>query len=141
MLTTSRGIAFLLGLAVSGLSIVFLALLGYTSRELLLTIGGLTFSFTFVLLYVALEFLIFKEINNIYAVMERIQKKDFNKAKKKSSKVSLFPLRKINRSINAYALAKNREIEALQKNDSFRREFIADISHELKTPLFAAQSF
>src|SRR5690606_9945824 len=88
-----------------------------------------------------LDFLIFREINNIYTVLEKIQKKDFTKAIKKSHKASLFPLRKINNSINSYALAKNKEIEALQKNDTFRREFIADISHELKTPIFTAQGY
>lgn len=141
MQTSSKSIALILALAISFLSIVFLSLFEETSRQLLLVGGLIVFAVTFVLIYIVLEALIFSEIKNIYTVLEKIQKKDLHKAIKKSSQASLFPLRKINNSINTYASAKNKEIEALQQNDTFRREFIADISHELKNPLFAAQSF
>src|SRR5690606_6853786 len=141
MQTTSKGIAALLALAISIFSVGFLSLLDGTTPKVFLIIGGLTFIFSYILLYFTLDLLIFREINNIYTVLEKIQKKDFSKAVKKTNKASFFPLRKINNSINAYALAKNKEIEGLQKNDTFRREFIADISHELKTPIFTAQGY
>lgn len=141
MFTSSRGISFLLALAISILTVGFLSLLEEAVPTVLFAVGVFTFAFSFFLLTFALDFLIFREINNIYAALDKIQRKDFTWISKKSDKASLFPLRKINSSINAYALAKNKEIEALQKNDSFRRDFIADISHELKTPIFAAQGY
>lgn len=141
MLTTSKGISLILALAISALTVAFLFLMDDATPTLLVVAGGISFSVSYILMNLTLEFLIFKEISNIYAVLEKIQKKDLSSIADKSTKTSISPLRKINKTINSYALSKNKEIEALQKNAEFRREFIADISHELKTPIFAAQGF
>lgn len=141
MLTTSRGISLILAVAISALTVAFLFLMNDATTTLLLVAGGISFSVSYILMNITLEFLIFKEISNIYTVLEKIQKKDLSTIADKSTKTSISPLRKINKTINSYALSKNKEIETLQKNAEFRREFIADISHELKTPIFAAQGF
>ena len=36
---------------------------------------------------------------------------------------------------------KQLEIDELKRLEAFRREFLQDVSHELKTPIFAAQGF
>ncbi|EKB48214.1 sensor histidine kinase [Cecembia lonarensis] len=142
MLTTSRGISLVLSIAIAALTVAFLLLLDDATPALLLVAGGISFSVAYILMQVTLEFLIFKEISNIYSVLEKIQKKDYSSIPDKNeSLLSISPLRKINKTINTYAQAKNKEIETLQKNAEFRREFIADISHELKTPIFAAQGY
>jgi two-component system phosphate regulon sensor histidine kinase PhoR len=141
MLTTSRGISLILALAISALTVAFLLLLDDATPTLLIVAGGISFSVSYILTNITLEFLVFKEISDIYSVLEKIQKKDYSNIPEKSDKLSISPLRKINTSINIYAQTKNKEIEALQKNAEFRREFIADISHELKTPIFSAQGY
>lgn len=141
MLTTSRGISLVLAVAISALTVAFLLLMDDATPSLLLVAGAISFSVSYILMQVTLEFLIFKEISNIYSVLEKIQKKDYSIIPDKSDRLSISPLKKINKTINLYAQSKNKEIETLQKNAAFRREFIADISHELKTPIFAAQGY
>jgi len=43
--------------------------------------------------------------------------------------------------IRNFAETKHSEIEQLHNRDDFRRDFIGDVSHELKTPLFTAQGY
>jgi two-component system phosphate regulon sensor histidine kinase PhoR len=141
MLTTSRGIALILAAAISILVVAFLSLTNDSTPTILLVAGGLSFSLSYLLITIALEFLVFREIARIYSLLEKIQKKDLSKIHEKSPRASLSPLRKINSVINSYAMDRQAEIDTLQKTAEFRREFIADISHELKTPIFATQGY
>ncbi len=43
--------------------------------------------------------------------------------------------------VKTFAETKHREIEQLHSRDDFRRDFMGDVSHELKTPLFTAQGY
>ncbi|GMQ29055.1 sensor histidine kinase [Algoriphagus confluentis] len=141
MLTNSRGIALILAIAIAALTTAFLSLMGESTITYMLVAGALIFSIAYLLINITLEFLIFREIGNIYTLLEKIQKKDLSDIQDKSFRSSLSPLRKINSVINSYAIARQKEIETLTKNAEFRREFIADISHELKTPIFATQGY
>ena len=141
MLSSSRGISLILALAIAALVGAFLSLIPGSNWTILLVAGGLSFSVSYLLITITLEFLVFREIGQIYSLLEKIQKKDLSEINDKSIRASLSPLRKINNVINSYALARQKEIDTLQKNAEFRREFIADISHELKTPIFATQGY
>jgi two-component system, OmpR family, phosphate regulon sensor histidine kinase PhoR len=141
MLSSSKGISLVLALATSVLVVAFLSLIEESTFIILLVAWGVSFSSAYILMAFTLDFLVFKEIGNIYTLLEKIQRKDLSEINEKGKKSSMSPLRKINKVINSYAIARQKEIETLQKNEEFRREFIADISHELKTPIFATQGY
>ncbi len=45
------------------------------------------------------------------------------------------------KNIEEFTEQKHQEIEKLNTRDDFRKEFLGDVSHELKTPLFTAQGY
>jgi len=47
----------------------------------------------------------------------------------------------LTRQIDKYARDKKIEIETLKVREEYRKEFIGNVSHELKTPLFTVQSY
>ena len=47
----------------------------------------------------------------------------------------------ITKNLKKLNIDKNLEIEDLKNQDNFRKEFIGNIAHELKTPLFTIQGY
>ena len=47
----------------------------------------------------------------------------------------------VREDVEAWAEENKQEIELLQKNEQFRREFLQNLSHEFKTPVFAIQGY
>src|SRR5690606_29731784 len=43
--------------------------------------------------------------------------------------------------VEAWMQRKNREIELLQQNEAYRKEFLQNLAHEFKTPVFAIQGY
>lgn len=140
MVYSARTMALLLAVTVAFVTTLFLSLVESVGREALVVAAIISFSASYLLIFVVLEFLIFREINKIYKMMEKLRKKELSNISKEKSSV-LNPLEKINEEIFSFATLKQKEIDELKKLEAFRKEFIADVSHELKTPIFAAQGF
>lgn len=140
MLLNSRALALLLSVSISAVTTAFLYLVPQITLTGLFVAFGLSFSSSYILISIVLEFLFFKEINGIYTAFEKLRRKDFTEIEEGTSN-PLSPLNRINEEIHSYAKVKQREIDELKKMEVFRREFLADVSHELKTPIFAAQGF
>ena len=141
-LVSSRAVAIILSLLISSVTSAFLSLIPSVGSVALSVCFLVSFSSSFILIYIAFEFLIFKEINNVYSKLSKIKKKDFKFVPPSSDLLpSANPIRRVNQEITAYAGQKQKEIEELKRMEIFRREFIADVSHELKTPIFSAQGF
>lgn len=141
MLFNSRVVALILAAVVATVTTAFLSLVPNTPVQSLLVTGFLSFAATYLLVYVTFEFFVFKEIGDIYKLLNKMREKDFSFIDEGNSTSTSNPLKRINREILTYGVNRNKEIEDLRKLEVFRREFLADVSHELKTPVFAAQGF
>jgi two-component system, OmpR family, phosphate regulon sensor histidine kinase PhoR len=140
MVYSSRVLALLLAFCISLITTLFLSLFEEIAISALLVSSFISLSVSYLLTFVVLEFLIFREVNKIYKLMGKLKKKELSGLGKQKSG-SLNPLQSINDEIYSFAELKQKEIDELRKIETFRKEFIADVSHELKTPIFAAQGF
>lgn len=140
MVYSARTLALLLAVSIAIITFLFLSLLDGVGSTTLAVATLISFSSSYLLIFVVLEFLFFREINHIYKMMDKLKKKELSGLSKgKSGKLN--PLKDINEEISSFASLKQKEIDELRKLEAFRKEFIADVSHELKTPIFAAQGF
>lgn len=47
----------------------------------------------------------------------------------------------VRQDVEAWALQRSREVDVLKRNETYRREFLQNLSHEFKTPVFAIQGY
>jgi len=138
MSINSRILSLVLAVSISLLLSVLLLLLSVYPIAFFWTVFGVSFGVSFVLVFGVLEFLFFNELKKLYKAIEGISKGDLSK---KNNSNQLISLNKIYKEVSDYAYNKESEIEELKRMATFRRQFLADVSHELKTPIFAAQGF
>lgn len=139
MLFNARALALFCALLISSSTTFLLSMLSDTGKSGLATAGFITFLLTYLMIWIIVQFLFYREIEKINVLL----KKNWDKELPQSSPSTpyLNPIEVINRRIKNYTSSTTQEIAKLKEMEAFRREFIADISHELKTPIFSAQGF
>ena len=50
-------------------------------------------------------------------------------------------IEEVNEDVEKWAEQKKEEIEYLKHNERYRKEFLQNLSHEIKTPIFAIQGY
>lgn len=99
-----------------------------------------TFITSFIVFYYLLEKYIYSKIVLIYKMIHNLKLgKDLKDAL--GEYVSSDPINDVEHEVKEWAGAKKKEIEVLKKQEQFRREFLSNVSHEFKTPLFAIQGY
>lgn len=140
MFTSPRWLALFLALIITVFSVAFLSFVPEI-KPVALFVGGIsTFFVSFFCALFTIEILVFRQINRVYKTIKNLKLGNL-RIGKGNLQSSRNPLKELNQEITQYVDLKQEEIEELRKNEVFRREFLADVSHELKTPIFAAQGF
>ncbi len=140
MSLSPRLIAFILAVVITALTVTFLSFVPTVSESILFVAATACFLSSFFFIFYTIDILIFQKVNKIYERIQKLKMRDFDISRKLLIK-SENPIKRLNKEISMYVSLKQREIEELKKMEQFRREFLADVSHELKTPIFAAQGF
>src|SRR5260221_9716195 len=98
------------------------------------------FTGSYALILFTLEKFIYRKIKLIYKLIHQ------TKATKKEEVYFKYILPQksideVREDVEKWGEKRNEEIELLRKNEAFRKEFLQNLSHEFKTPIFAIQGY
>ena len=99
-----------------------------------------SFAIAYAVILYALQTFIYRKIKLIYKFIYQ------TKASKREEFYykNILPQKSIDevsKDVETWAGQRKDEIEMLQKNEAYRKEFLLNLSHELKTPIFAIQGY
>lgn len=135
MFFNSRSVAFLLTSVLIVLTYLILSFSIAIDQAQLFIILLVEFVLVFTFCFLTFEWLFFTEFRKMYQVFDKF------KFDSSDHKLGNKPNRSMSQDLFSFAQSKQHEIKKLKQLETFRKEFLADISHELKTPIFSAQGF
>lgn len=96
-----------------------------------------SFILSYLIIYFLVDGFIYRRIKLIYKNIHQLKAG-------KNSQLTLQsddPLSEVEEQVKDFSISKATEIEELKKMEQYRREFLGDVSHELKTPIFNTQGY
>lgn len=101
---------------------------------------GLIFAGSYALIQFTMERFIYRKIKLIYKLIHQ------TKATRREEFYNKYILPKksidqVRQDVEAWGEQQQQEIEILQKNEAYRKEFLQNLAHEFKTPIFAIQGY
>jgi two-component system phosphate regulon sensor histidine kinase PhoR len=91
--------------------------------------------FSFLVLQYRVERFIYRRVKKIYDDVALLESSSF------INQPITTDMETLTREVKKFATDKKLEIEMLQVREEYRREFLGNVSHELKTPLFTVQGY
>ena len=131
------GIAFITALAVT-LIVSLTSLLFVERAGTIIAVGAVAFICAYFINLYFIQNFIYRKIKVIYKNIHNLKSKP---GENFSESLMDDPLEKVNKEVMEWEEEKKKEIESLRKLEVYRREFVANVSHELKTPLFNIQGY
>ncbi len=141
---TPNQIAILTSLLITILSTIFLLVFSYLSERALpawvyLGLAGIVFAVSYFVNIYYLERYIYRKIKLIYKTIrdERLLPHEKNTSIDMNSNI----IDDVEREVAEWAENQRKEIDKYKSWAAYRRQFLGDISHELKTPIFNIQGY
>ncbi|CAL2080985.1 Two-component system, OmpR family, phosphate regulon sensor histidine kinase PhoR [Tenacibaculum sp. 190524A02b] len=126
---------YLTVLSITFVVLSYLFLFKFFGLGTIIIFGVILFVLSFFVIQYRAEHFIYQRIKKLY---EDISILDINDLKRKKVTTDVESLTK---TVQEYVEGKSEEIADLTQRDSFRRDFLGNVSHELKTPLFTVQGY
>ena len=138
-----RIISLLTSLAIVGVSL-FIASIYYLiqnqgGNELVVLSFVVLFTFIYFIIYHTLETFIYSKVKLIYKTIHQLKlgKEDLVQHYGTQSN----SLENVSKEVEDWAKLKSDEITHLKESAQYRREYLGNVSHELKTPIFNIQGY
>ena len=119
----------------TGLVAILTSLFFEFSPLFVLVFGVVNLAFSFFLLQYRVEKFIYKRVKKIYDEISFLDATDFK------TQAITTDMATLTKQVKKFATDKKLEIEMLKDREEYRREFLGNVSHELKTPLFTVQGY
>jgi two-component system phosphate regulon sensor histidine kinase PhoR len=114
---------------------VFLYFFHRLDLVLILAFAAVSYFIAFEIIQYRIEHFIYKRVKKIYDELTLLESSSFRNQPITTDMATL------TKQIDKYARDKKLEIETLKVREEYRKEFLGNVSHELKTPLFTVQGY
>jgi len=111
---------------------------GFLLYFILFVTAGLLFAGTFFLIRFTVDKFIHSRIRLIYKSIYSVKAQKTERQKSTSGRNTL---EHVEKEVADWSAEKQKEIERLKQLEEYRKDFIGNVSHELKTPLFNVQGY
>lgn len=139
---TPKDVALLSASLITGLiGACFFLVIFFLDREFellwILAFLIIGFSISYFVIYLIIEKFLYHKVKIIYKTIHSFKTADVKPKIEMSSDV----LNDINVDVADWAKEKLKEVKELKNAENYRREFIGNLAHELKTPVFSIQGY
>lgn len=131
-------ISLITALAAVSSGIIVYLLKGKNLPVILFFISLLVFFVVYLVVFYSLNRIIIEKINPIYKTIFQTSQAEDKLLKDIEDKDIIS---EVQNDVELWARRKAREISQLRQLERYRREFLGDVSHELKTPIFNVQGY
>lgn len=138
-----KHIALIISLLIAGLCSSIYLILGLINHHILwfyMVVSDILISiFSYIIYLFTIEKFIYEKIKLIYKTIQSSKSSLSDENKKFRLKSEM--IEDVNKDVLKWAQDSSKEIKELKELELYRREFIGNVSHELKTPIFNIQGY